>query len=265
MTYWIDSHSHLAFDDFKEDFDGYIQRALDANVKRMMCVCLNTQQLKRGFEIKNKYPFIDLAIGYFPLDIPKITEKDWIDLENAIQDERVVAVGEIGLDYFWDTSYNDLQKECFIRQIELANRYKKPILVHCRDAHEDGYEILSKHAPLYGGIMHCYSGSLDLAKRLAPLGMLFAFGGPLTFDNLTEGKDVVKEMPLNTILVETDCPSLPPQAHANEKSETSYVHYPGESVAQLRNEAITTVQKQMQENYEKLFGKCNWIKESNIL
>lgn len=255
MPYWIDSHSHMIFDEFKDDFDSYIQRALEANVKRIMCVCLNVEQLKYGYILQEKYPFLDLAIGYYPLDIPKITEQDWKDLEEAIKDERVVAVGEIGLDYFWDTSYNDLQKECFIRQIELANSVNKPIIVHSRDAHDDTYEIISKHTPIRGGIMHCYSGSLEMAQKLAPYGMYFALGGPLTYDNSTEGKDVVREMPLSTLLIETDCPSLPPQAHAGEQSETSYVHYPGECVARLKGLDIEVVQEQMILNYEKLFGK----------
>lgn len=253
MTYWIDSHCHLAFDDFKDDFDEHMQRAFDANVKRMLCVCLNKAQLEYGFELKEKYPCIDLAIGYFPLDIPKITDQDWKDLEEAAEDDRVIAIGEIGLDYFWDTSYNDLQKECFIRQIELANKVNKPILVHARDAHEDTLEIIKNHPPVRGGIMHCYSGSLEIAQQLAPLGMMFAFGGPLTFKNLTEGKDVVRNMPLSTILIETDCPSLPPEAHADEPSETSYVHYAGETVAELTQLSIEEVQAQMMKNYEKLF------------
>ncbi|MBQ9987627.1 MAG: TatD family hydrolase [Erysipelotrichales bacterium] len=255
MAYWIDSHSHMIFDEFKKNFEEYIQRAVEQNVRRIMCVCLNKEQLQRGFELKEKYPFFDLSIGYFPLDIPKITEQDWKDLEELVQDERVVAVGEIGLDYFWDTSYNDLQKECFIRQIELANKVNKPIIVHTRDAHEDALEVLLAHPPVKGGIMHCYSGSLENARKLEPLGMCFAFGGPLTYTNSLEGKDVVREMPLSCLLVETDCPSLPPQAHQGEMSETSYVHYPGECVASLKGISVEEVQEQMQINYEKLFGK----------
>ena len=255
MSYWIDSHSHLIFDDFKGHVEEYIQRAFEMNVRRIMCVCLNVEQLEYGYTLKEKYPFLDLAIGYFPLDIPKITEEDWSALEKAVEDERVVAVGEIGLDYFWDTSYNDLQKECFIRQIELANKVNKPIIVHARDAHEDALELLLNHPPVRGGIMHCYSGPLENAQKLEPLGMCFAFGGPLTFKDLTEGKDVVREMPLSCLLVETDCPSLPPEAHKDEKSEPSYVHYPGEVVASLKGISIEEVQEQMQLNYEKLFGK----------
>ena len=254
MTYWIDSHSHLAFDDFKDNLEEHIQRAFEQNVKRMMCVCLNKEQLERGFELKEKYPFIDLAIGYFPLDVKKITKDDWDYLEEIVKDERVCAIGEIGLDYFWDTSYNDLQKECFIRQIELANSVNKPIVVHSRDAHEDAYQILKAHTPIKGGIMHCYSGELEYAKKLHPLGMVFSFGGPLTFKDLTEGKEVVRQMPLDSILIETDCPSLPPEAHKDEPSETSFVHYPGEVVADLKGLDIETVQKQMQETYERFLG-----------
>lgn len=256
-AYWIDSHCHLIFDDFKDNFDEYIQRALDQNVRRMMVVCLNVEQLKYGFELKEKYPFFDLAIGYYPLDIPKITEQDWKDLEEAVKDDRVAAVGEIGLDYFWDQSYNDYQKECFARQIELANSVNKPILVHCRDAGDDAVEVLTQHKPIRGGIMHCFSSGLEIAKKLEPLGMYFAFGGPLTFKDLDEGKDVVTGMPLSCLLIETDCPSLPPEAHKDEISETSYVHYAGEVIAELNGLDIETVQKQMIINYENLFGKMN--------
>ena len=255
MTYWIDSHAHLAFDEFKDNLDEIMQRAKDKNVGRILTVCLNVEQLQRSFEIKEKYPFVDIAIGYFPLDIPKITDKDWEELEKVIQDDRVIAIGEIGLDYFWDTSYNDKQKAAVIRQIELANKYKKPILVHCRDAHADMVELLKGHPPVCGGIMHCFSGGLEVAKQLAPLGFMFAFGGPLTYDNLDEGKDVVTGMSLDHILIETDCPSLPPQAHANEINETAHVHYSGEVISKLTGMDIETIQNQMICNYKKLFGE----------
>ena len=257
MAYWIDSHAHLIFDEFKDKFDVYMQRAKEPNVGRIMCVCLNVEQLEYGFKIKEQYPYVDLAVGYFPLDVKKLSEEDWFKLEEAIKDERVLAVGEIGLDYFWDTSYNELQKACFIRQIELANKYNKPIITHVRDAHDDALELLLNHPPIKGGIMHCYSGSLENAKKLEPLGFCFAFGGPLTYPDLEEGRDIIENMPLSCILVETDCPSLPPYEHLNENSESAYVHYAGELVAKLTNLDIETVQRQMQNNYERLFGKLN--------
>ena len=257
MSYWIDSHTHLIFDEFKDNFDSYIQRAFEQNVRRMMVVCLNIEQLQRAYELKEQYSFFDIAIGYFPLDVPKLTEKDWQDLEEAVQDPRVVAIGEIGLDYFLESSRNcsELQKEAMIRQIDLANKLNKPILVHSRDAHEDMVELLQNHPPKCGGIMHCFSGGLEVAKKLAPLGFVFALGGPLTYDNLDEGKDVVQGMGLEYLQIETDCPSLPPQQHANEINETSYAHYSGEVIAKLKGIDVETVQKQLQINYERLFGK----------
>ena len=253
MSFWIDSHAHMTDACYQEDFDAYMQRAKEANVGRVLVVCLNIEELHRAYILKEQYPFLDVAVGFYPGDTPELTEKDWQALEEAVQDERVLAIGEIGLDYYWDKSYIDLQKECFIRQIELANRVKKPILIHCRDASQDTYDILVEHKAEYGVLLHCYSGSVEMAKRFEKLGVYFSFAGPLTFKNSKESKEVVKAMPLERLFVETDCPYLTPVPHRGKQNETSYVHYTGEFLASLKELDIETVQQQMIENYKTLF------------
>lgn len=253
MNYWIDSHSHMLEDVFQENFDEYMQRAKEYGVERVMCVCLNLKELERGFELKAKYPQLDLAVGYYPSDIPNLTEEDWKGLEQAVQDDRVIAIGEIGLDYYWDKSFIEKQKEGFIRQIELANRVNKPILIHARDAAEDTYNILKEHPVQAKGILHCYSGSVEMAKRFEQLGMYLSFAGPLTFKNSKVVKEVVKYLPLNRMFVETDCPYLTPEPHRGKQNETAYVKYVGEYLADLKELDVETVQKQMIENYKTLF------------
>lgn len=253
MSYWIDSHAHMTEECYQEEFDVYMQRALDANVKKTLVICLNFEELERAFVLKAQYPFLDIAVGFYPGDVPKFSEEDWKRLEEVAQDERVIAIGEIGLDYYWDKSFVELQKECFIRQIELANKVQKPILIHSRDAAQDTYDILAAHKAEYGALLHCYSGSVEMAKRFEKLGLYFSFAGPLTFKNSKESKEVVKALPLNRLFVETDCPYLTPVPHRGKQNETAYVHYTGEYLAELKELDVEIVQHQMIENYKNLF------------
>ena len=255
MSYWIDSHSHLLDDVFRNDFDTYIEKAKEYNVGKILCICMNEEELEYGFEVQRKYPMIDLAFGYHPSDVRDITKEGWAYLEEMASDERVVAIGEIGLDYYWDKTYNELQKECFIRQINIANKVNKPILIHVRDSHEDTYNILCEHTPKSLGILHCYSGSKEMADRYSKLGMYFSFAGPLTFKNAIMPKEVVKELSLDKMFVETDCPYLTPEPFRGKRNEPAYVKYVGEKVAELKGISIEEVQNQMKENYKKLFGK----------
>ncbi|MDD6467679.1 MAG: TatD family hydrolase [Erysipelotrichaceae bacterium] len=255
MSYWIDSHAHMVDEVFQEHFDEYMQRAKEYGVGKTLCICLNLAELKRGFQLQQQYPQLDLAVGYYPSDIPHLTEEDWQGLEEAAQDERVIAIGEIGLDYYWDKSFIEQQKEGFIRQIELANRVNKPVLVHARDASLDTYDILKEHPVNAKGILHCYSGSKEMAKRFEQLGMYFSFAGPLTFKNSKVAKEVAKELPLNRMFVETDSPYLTPEPHRGKQNETAYVKYVGEYLAELKQLDKEIVQKQMIENYQTLFNK----------
>ena len=254
MGYWIDSHAHMTDECYQAEFDSYMQRAKEANVGRVLVICLNFEEVERAFVLKAQYPFLDVAVGFYPGDTPKLTEEDWKRLEEVVQDDRILAIGEIGLDYYWDKSFVELQKECFIRQIELANKVHKPILIHCRDASQDTYDILASHKAEYGALLHCYSGSVEMAKRFEKLGLYFSFAGPLTFKNSKESKEVVKAMPLDKMFVETDCPYLTPVPHRGKQNETSYVHYTGEYLAQLKELDVEIVQNQMMENYKKLFN-----------
>ena len=255
MSYWIDSHSHLLDERFRENFDEYIKRAIEHNVEKILCICLSKEELEYGFEVKRKHELIDLAFGYHPSDIRELSSDDWDYLVKMAKDDRIIAIGEIGLDYYWDKTFNDLQKEAFIRQIKIADEVKKPILVHVRDAHEDAFNILNLHQPIAKGIMHCYSGSVEMATRYEKLGMYFSFAGPLTFKNAVIPKEVVKSLDLTRMFVETDCPYLTPEPFRGKQNESAYVKYVGEKVVDLKEKTVAEVQLQMMENYRKLFKK----------
>jgi len=165
MGYWIDTHSHFADDMFQEKFDEYMARCKEAHVEKIICICMNQKEWNLMVEHQKTYHNLYLAYGYHPEDIQKLTEEDWLFFEKVVQDPRCIAIGEIGLDYHWDQSYNDFQKECFIRQIEAANRVNKPILVHARDAAQDTFDIIKQHRPVASGIMHCYGGSVEMARE----------------------------------------------------------------------------------------------------
>lgn len=256
MSAWIDTHSHFASDEFQEEFDAYMQRCAAANVGRIMVICMNRQEWQRMIPRLTPYPCIDLAVGYHPEDLRELTAADWTWLEEIVTDPRVKAIGEIGLDYHWDTSYNDLQKEAFIRQIELADRVNKPILVHSRDAAQDTFDLLKAHTPQAKGVMHCYGGSLEMAREYVKLGFYLSFGGPLTFKNAVRPKEVVSAIDPSFLLIETDCPYMAPHPMRGKQNESSYVHYVGEYMAQLKQMESEALQKQLEANYKRLLQEA---------
>ncbi|MCF0110845.1 MAG: TatD family hydrolase [Erysipelotrichaceae bacterium] len=254
MTYWIDTHSHFADEAFQDDFLSYIHRCEEANVGRVLVMCMNRTEWETMIGWKKEYDWLDLACGYHPEDLQKLTEEDWKWLEEVVSDPRCVAIGEIGLDYHWDTSYNDLQKACFIKQLQLADTVNKPVLIHARDAMQDTYDILKAQNVKKGGIMHCYGGSAEMAREFVKIGYHLAFGGPLTFKNSVKPKETVADTAMENLFIETDCPYMAPVPMRGKQNESSYVHYVGEFMAQMKNVDEETLQKIQMEQYELLFG-----------
>ena len=252
--YWLDSHSHLADESFKKDPEGYLERCKENNVGHLLAIACNLEEGEYCLKLHQQYPYIDVALGYHPEDLQKYSPTDWNKLEKALQNKNIIAVGEIGLDYHWDTSYNELQKECFIRQINYANQYDKPIIVHARDAYEDTYNILSQYPVKAGVLMHCYSGSKEMAQRYRTLGKVyFAFGGTLTYKNSIKPKEAALSIPLERILTETDSPTLTPQIFRGQINESKNVRYVGEFLAQLKGISEEELQAAVIKNYEELF------------
>ena len=248
----IDTHAHIVADELYDRADAIIANAKAAGVSKILVIAQNRLQGERGIELAEKYDMIDVAMGLFPVDMPDLTESDFQDLEELSQNPHVVAIGEIGLDYYWDKEHKDIQKAGFIRQIKLAERLNKPILVHMRDATQDSLKILREHLKT-GGIMHCYSGSVETAREVLKLGMHISFAGPVTFKNARGLTEVPSAVPLDRLFVETDSPYLTPHPLRGTQNEPKNVVLTFQKICALKQVEPKTFIKAMNENYTELF------------
>ena len=215
----IDSHCHLVNEDY--NINEVIKNASEAEVKYLIVSGSDREDNKLNIELLNKYNNIYLSVGFHPCMADIVTEEDYINLEKYISNDRVVAIGEIGLDYYYGKDNMEAQKELFIRQLDLAKKYKKPVVIHTRDAFLDTYNILKEYD--LKGVIHCFSGSLEVAKKYIDLGYYLGIGGVVTFKN-SKLKDVVKEIGVNKIILETDSPYLSPKrGNKNEPANVKIV------------------------------------------
>ena len=232
---YFDTHVHLNSEQY-ENIDQIIQNALDSKVSKMVVVGYDLQSSLKAVEIASSYDFIYASVGMHPSEIKKMKTDDLLKIENLLNHNKVVAIGEIGLDYHWDTDNKEQQKEIFIEQIKWSKKYNLPIIIHSRDAGLDTFEILKENKQYYiRGIMHCYSYSLELAKEYEKLGFLFSFGGPLTFLNAKQNKEVVKTIDLSKILSETDAPYLTPHPYRGQRNEPKFIELVVKKIAELKN------------------------------
>ena len=208
----FDTHCHLNDEKLLPRVDEVIKDAKETGVARFLVVGWDKESSICAVKLAEQYDCVYAAIGFHPENIFDVTEEDFQETMKYINHPKVVAVGEIGLDYHWtkDPIGRELQKEWFIKQIDFANEHKMPISIHNREAFQDSLQILKEHRPLYGGVMHCYSGSVELLKEVLDLGLYIGLDGPLTFLNAKTPKEVCEEVPLDRLLTETDSPYLAP-------------------------------------------------------
>lgn len=250
----IDTHVHLNADQYEEDVEEVIQRALDKNVKKMIVVGFDTKTIERAMELVEQYPFLYAVIGWHPVDAIDCTKEDLQWIESLAAHPKVVGIGETGLDYYWDKSPKEVQQRLFREQIQLAKRVELPIIIHNRDATADVVKILEEEeAHVTGGIMHCFSGSVETAKQCIDMNFLISLGGPVTFKNAKMPKKVATEIDLDYLLVETDAPYLTPHPFRGKRNEPHYVTLVAEQIAELKNIPYDEVAKRTTENALKLF------------
>ena len=208
----FDTHCHLNSEELYDRLEEVLESAKKVGVDKFLVVGWNKESSFKAVEIAHRYEGIYAAIGFHPTDIDDVSEEEYQETMALVDDPKVVAIGEIGLDYHWvkDPVQREKQKEWFVKQINFANEHKKPISIHNREAFEDCLKILKEHKPLYSGVMHCYSGSVELLKDVLELGLYIGLDGPLTFTNAKTPKEVCEEVPLDRLLVETDSPYLSP-------------------------------------------------------
>jgi TatD DNase family protein len=251
----FDTHVHLNDEQFKDDLAEVIQRAKEHGVEKMVVVGFDRPTITRAMELIEQYDFLYASIGWHPVDAIDMKEDDLKWIEELCSHPKVVALGEMGLDYHWEKSPKDIQKEVFRKQIQLARKVKLPIIIHNREATQDIIDILKEeHAQEVGGIMHCFSGSAETAKVCVDMNFYISLGGPVTFKNAKKPKEVAVEVPFDRLLIETDCPYLAPHPYRGKRNEPGYVKLVAEQIAELRGVTLEEVAKQTTENAKKLFG-----------
>jgi TatD DNase family protein len=257
MTYWIDTHCHLGDDRYKDDFNSYIQKAKENDVVIINVICSSKEELMYMLEKQKQFPNLDISFGFYPQDAKDITQKDLDFLVFALEKyPQIKAVGEIGLDYYYTKEFADKQKELFIKQIEIANKYNKPIIIHSRSAAKDTYDALKQHAKTKV-LMHCYSDSLEMMREYQKLGYFISFTGVVTFKNANKVKTNALNVDLDKIMVETDSPYLTPVPFRGKDNQPAYVRYVGEYIAELRDMDIEELQLQLIDNYQRFMGTGN--------
>lgn len=250
----FDSHAHYDSEQFDEDRDELLSKVLPSKgVVGIINMAADYDSIQTTVELTEKYPYVYGAVGIHPesaLDLPG----DWLDkIEEACSREKIVAIGEIGLDYFYEESCpRDIQKEVFIKQLELANKLELPVVIHDRDAHGDTLDILRKYKPK--GVVHCFSGSVEMSRDIIKLGMYIGMGGVVTFKNARHSVDVVADIPLDRLLLETDCPYLAPVPMRGKRNDSSLIPYSASKIAQVRGITAAEVLEASRTNIKTLFG-----------
>ncbi len=250
--------THTHFDDkaFDEDRDEAIKKAMDAGVGRFVNVGASMESSRTSMELAHTYPFFLAAVGVHPEDCGDLTEKDIEQLRKYSEDEDVVAIGEIGLDYYWDEPDRSIQKEWFSRQIALAREVKLPVIIHSRDAAADTLDILkAENAPDVGGILHCFSYGVEVAKQCLNMGFFIGVGGVVTFRNGRKLKEVVEYTPLESIVTETDSPYMAPTPMRGKRNSSEYLPYIISEIANIKGVTPSYVETVTYENAVRLFGK----------
>ena len=255
MNTFIDTHSHLDFDEFQEDFNGIIKQCQDVGVTNIIVPGVTEQDTPRIIDLVNKHNELYAAVGIHPSEAKSWNEKSYDYFKNIAQNPKVKAIGEIGLDYFWDKSFNDIQQNIFRLQIELAKEVQKPIIIHDRDAHQDTLKILKEmNAKEVGVVMHCFSGSVELMKECIKEGFFIALGGVVTFKNAVKSKEVAKTIPLEFLLLETDAPYLTPVPFRGKTNYPYYIPIIAQYIAELRAISIDEVAQATTHNAKNFFN-----------
>lgn len=252
MVKIIDTHTHIYDKQFSEDFDR-VMFDIEKQMEGIVSIGFDLESSLKSIELSHKYDFVHAVIGVHPVDIKKYNEDVEKTLEKlALTEPKVVAIGEIGLDYHWMEDPKDVQAEGFRKQMALAERVKKPVVIHTREALQDTLDILSEY-PNVGGILHCYPGSYEAAKPFLDRYYL-GIGGTLTFKNNKKTKELVEILDLNKIVIETDCPYLTPVPFRGKRNEPIYTQYVAEEIAKIKGIEVEKVIEITTENAKKIYG-----------
>jgi TatD DNase family protein len=247
----IDTHIHLNDNAYNDILNEIIQSANNNGINKMIVIGCDYQSSLKAIEIAKKYENIYAMVGLHPSEVDHETDSDLNWLKELLLEDKVIGVGEIGIDLYWTKENKDLQIEYFEKQLQLSLEYNLPVSIHSRDAIELTYQILSKNK--YKGVIHCFSGSLEMANKFIKLGYLIGIGGVVTFKN-TNLKDVVRNIPMESIITETDGPYLAPTPFRGKMNKPEYIKLIVDEIASLKSLSVNEVEMQIDKNVKKVFN-----------
>lgn len=249
---YFDSHAHYDDERFDEDRDELLQGMKDKGVDYIINAAADMESCYTGLELAAKYPFVYCSIGVHPHDAKTLNEERLKELEELAQRQKVVAVGEIGLDYYYDSSPREVQREWFMKQLLLAKSLDLPVIIHSREACQETFDMIVESG-VKEGVIHCFSGSHELAKEYVKRGFYIGIGGSLTFKNAKKTVKVVETIDLDHILIETDSPYLTPVPHRGKRNDSSYLQFVVERIAEIKDITVEEVCETTSQNAKKLF------------
>lgn len=250
----FDTHAHYDDKQFDEDRELLLDSMQAGGVGTIVNASATVESWDKVLELTKEYPFVYGMIGVHPDEVGALDEEKFARMERLLQEEKVVAVGEIGLDYYWDNESHEVQKRWFIRQLELARKWNMPVNIHSREAAADTLEIMKKYAQGMKAIIHCYSYSKEMAEEYVKMGYLIGVGGVVTFKNARRLKETVEAIPLSHIVLETDCPYLAPEPNRGKRNSSLNLSYVAQAIADLKGVTAEEVIKVTEENAKAFYG-----------
>ncbi len=251
----FDTHAHYNDEKFAEDRDEVLGSMTKNGIGLIMNACSDVSEIPDIIGLCEKYDFIYGAAGVHPHEAEKMNDGDFDTLKKTADHPKIKAIGEIGLDYYYDLSDREIQKKRFAEQVELAKELGLPVIIHDRDAHRDTMDILRACGVRdCGGVFHCYAGSVDMAREILDWGMYIAFGGSLTFKKSVRPKEVAAYAPLDRIVTETDAPYLAPEPQRGRRNDSRYMHFAAAELARIKGLAYKEIEAATYENGKRLFG-----------
>ena len=250
----FETHAHYDDEQFNEDRDELLRSMADNGIGTIVNVGASLRGCRDSIVLAKRYPFVYAAVGVHPDEVGDLNEETFAWLKDQFAYDKVVAVGEIGLDYYWDNESHDVQKKWFIEQLNLARELELPVIIHSREAAADTLEIMKEHAKGLRGVIHCFSYSADLAREYVKMGFYIGIGGVVTFKNARKLKETAAEVPLEQIVLETDCPYLAPVPNRGKRNSSLNLKYVAEEIARIRGLATEEVIEQTAINAKQLYN-----------
>ena len=249
----FDSHAHYNDEKFEADREEVLSKIYKSGVTKIVNAGYSLESSKKAIEIANKHEFIYATVGISPNDIEGYKKEDLKEITKFAQSKKVVAIGEIGLDFYWNKENKDLQKEVFISQIEIANKLNLPIIIHTREAIYDTLEILKNNNCNKKGVFHCCPFNVDLVREGLKLGFYISFAGPVTFKNSKNASEIINMVPLDKMLIETDSPYLSPEPLRGKRNDSRNVKYIAKKIAEIKQISIEEIARATYENAKRIF------------